>query len=301
MFTLFAAAFPAASQAQYRSGDSWGGGGGFDSGGSYDYSDACGTSYDSRGSRTLGVIGLTRDQRLVCFNEYSPGSATNIGAVRGFTGGDSALIGIDFRVQDRKLYGVGNFGGVYVIDSTNGNLTFVNRLTVALDGTKFGVDFNPVADRLRIIGENGQNLRHNVNAGGVTVVDATLNYIAGTSAVGVTGAAYTNNDLDPSTATTLYDVDSSLDQVALQVPPNAGTLSATGKLTVDTSRDLGFDIYSTIRNGVTVQVQALASLSLADGTSSLYSITLATGKAVSRGSFGSQNQVIDIAIPLNQL
>jgi hypothetical protein len=31
----------------------------------------------------------------------------------------------------------------------------------------FGVDFNPAADRLRIISDAGQNLAHNVNAGGV--------------------------------------------------------------------------------------------------------------------------------------
>ena len=74
---------------------------------------------------------------------------------------------------------------------------------MALSGTSFGVDFNPAADRLRIVSDTGQNLRHNVNAGGVTVTDAPLNY-AGVTASGIVGSAYTNNDLDALTATTLY-------------------------------------------------------------------------------------------------
>ena len=49
----------------------------------------------------------------------------------------------------------------------------MSQLTIPLDGTVFGVDFNPAADRLRIISDTGQNLRHNVNAGGVTLMEAS--------------------------------------------------------------------------------------------------------------------------------
>lgn len=120
---------------------------------------------------------------------------------------------------------------------------------MALVGASFGVDFNPVVDRLRIISDTVQNLRANVDTG-VTLVDGTLTYPPATApATGVTGAAYTNNDSDVNTATTLYDVDSMMDQVAIQPPANSGSLSATGKLTVDTSSSVGFDIYSTVRNG----------------------------------------------------
>jgi hypothetical protein len=34
---------------------------------------------------------------------------------------------------------------------------------VALQGTRFGVDFNPAANRLRVISDLGQNLRHNID------------------------------------------------------------------------------------------------------------------------------------------
>ena len=253
------------------------------------------------------MVGLTSDQRLVCFNENSPDQATNIGTVTGFTGGDSALIGIDYRVQNGKLYGVGNAGGIYLLDVTNASATPVNRLSVALSGTSFGVDFNPSADRLRIVSDTGQNLRHNINAGGVTATDDVLDYPPGTlntvgpTALGIVGSAYTNNDLDLTTNTTLYALDSSLDQIAVQSPPNNGSLVATGKLTINATALVGFDTYSTVRNGATVNVQSLASIKTTDGATKLYSINVPTGKATARGSFISDNQVIDIAIPLNQL
>ena len=116
-------------------------------------------------------------------------------------------------MQDGKLYGVGNGGGVYIIDTATARAQLVNTLTVPLSGTTFGVDFNPAADRLRIISDNGQNLAHNVNAGGTTAQNGTLTYTAPPAqpapAMGVTGAAYTNNDVPPNgtpTATTLFDV-----------------------------------------------------------------------------------------------
>lgn len=255
--------------------------------------------------RPLQVVGLTSDQRLVCFNEKLPQLARTIGSVNGLVT-DTKLVGIDFRVQNGKLYGVGNMGGVYILSTADASATLVNRLSVALSGTSFGVDFNPAADRLRVTSDNGQNLRHNVNAGGVTVVDGTLSYTptppaTATTATGIVGSAYTNNDLDANTATTLYALDSKLDQIALQVPANAGTLNATGKLTINAGLASGFDIYSIVRAGVTVDVQALASFTGASGGSALYSVKLPTGKATPRGQFASHNQVTDIAIPLNQL
>jgi hypothetical protein len=245
----------------------------------------------------LRVYGLTTDQRLLCFRDRSPNIVTSIGVVSGLTT-DTAIVGMDFRVQDGLLYGVGNAGGVYVIDTATAAATLVNRLSVAQSGTAFGVDFNPAADRLRVISDTGQNLRHNVNAGGVTLSDTTLSYTAPNAATGVIGAAYTNNDLDASTATTLFNVDVAMDQVVLQSPANAGTLAATGKLGVDATV-AGMDIYSTVRNGRTIDNEALAVL-VSGGVARLYEVDLTTGRAVPRGTFAAENPVFDIAIPLGQ-
>ena len=252
------------------------------------------------GSGNVRVIGLTDDGRLVRFRANSPQRTSDIGYVQGLSGNDTALVGIDFRVQDGKLYGVGNGGGVYTIDAATAEAQFVNALTVPLVGTSFGVDFNPVADRLRIISDTGQNLAHNV--GGVTVANGTLTYTAPpaapVAATGVTGAAYTNNDLNqPATATTLFDVDTLMDQIAIQSPPGNGILAATGKLGLDADVVTGFDIYSRLEQGVTVSNHAFASL-MTDGRHAFYGIHLTTGRAIRLGSLGET--LIDIAIPLGQ-
>ncbi len=193
---------------------------------------------DATRSGELRATGLASNgTKLVRFDTDRPSSVSRSERIAGLSG-DSRLIGIDFRVQNGRLYGVGNAGGIYLIGS-GASASKVGQLSVGLTGTNFGVDFNPAANALRVISDTGQNLRQPFGTGdaptGATAADGTLTYPAtpttpATTATGVTGAAYTNNDLDPDTATTLFDIDTRLDQVVLQVPANAGTLSPTGKL-----------------------------------------------------------------------
>lgn len=252
--------------------------------------------------RKLMVIGLTDDGRLAWFRADKPSKTSEIGYVTGLSGTDTALVGIDYRVQDGQLYGVGNGGGVYTLDTSTAVATFVNSLTVPLAGTTFGVDFNPAADRLRIVSDTGQNLAHNVNAGGVTAANAMLTYTAPPAtpvpALGVTGAAYTNNDVNQAgTGTTLLDIDTVMDQVVIQSPPATGLLVATGKLGVDAGPQAGLEIYSHIENGVAVANRAFASL-VVDGRSGFYRIRPFTGQAELIGRF--DHGIVDIALPLNQ-
>lgn len=246
--------------------------------------------------RSLNVVGLTADGRLLCFKERAPQRAREIGPVTGLTGPDTALIGIDFRVQDEMLYGVGNGGGVYTLDLATGVATPSVALTMPLaPGSSFDIDFNPAADRLRIVSDAGLSLRHNVNPGGVTLRDGDLAYTTGVTATGVSGAAYVNNDLAASTGTTLFDLDTGLDQIALQSPPNAGSLVATGKLGVDVAGDSGFDVFSATVGGVTASNHAFASLNAA-GVSGFYRVDLLTGATSLIGAFDTP--VVDIAIPI---
>ncbi|MFJ9551742.1 DUF4394 domain-containing protein [Streptomyces erythrochromogenes] len=250
-----------------------------------------------RGRNGLKVTGLTDDQRLVTFRAGSPEKVTSIGTVTGLAG-DTELVGIDYRVQNGLLYGVGNAGGVYTIDTSNAVATKVSQLSIALQGTAFGVDFNPAADRLRIISDTGQNLRHNVNvATGGTVMDGTLTTPPATApALGVTGAAYTNNDLDAATATSLFDIDTAGDRVVLQSPANAGTLAPTGNLGVDAGPDAGFDIYFSAKDGTNQGFAALQT----GGSYRFYKVNPLAGQADDVGGFPSNRQVFDVALPLNQ-
>jgi hypothetical protein len=245
----------------------------------------------------LVAVGLTADHKLVTFAVDKPSKARSYASVKGLDG-DKRLVGIDYRVQDGKLYGVGDEGGIYRIERRTGMATKVSRLTVALSGSTFGVDFNPAADRLRIVSDTGQNLRHNVNAGGTTVVDTALTYPpAPTVAGGITAAAYTNNDLNADTSTTLYDIDTAMDQLVLQSPANSGQLSAVGKLGVDARADAGFDIYSPLRNGRATGATGYAVLSVGTRTG-LYKISLVTGRADRLGSLPTKWHVTDLAVAL---
>lgn len=243
------------------------------------------------------AVGLVDGTRLIQFALARPGQARPLATLRGFSAegaeaADTRLVGIDYRVQDKQLYGVGDNGGVYVV-ARSGQLTYVNRLSVALDGETFGVDFNPAADRLRIISDTGQNLRHNVNAGGTTIDDGTLTYTAAdgstSTATGVTAAAYTNNDLSADTGTFLFDIDTTLDQLVLQQPANNGTLALVGKTGVPATADTGFDIDTANRGWATMAMP---------GRYRLYSVDLQSGVSSPRGVFPRRSQPSDIAVPI---
>ncbi|CAO5158651.1 hypothetical protein FAIPA1_10311 [Frankia sp. AiPs1] len=82
----------------------------------------------------------------------------------------------------QQLYGVGNLGGIYLIDAGIAAARPVSHLTVPLVGTAFDVDFDPVANRLRIVSNTGENLRHKIDdpggmpLAGTTAIDMPLAY-----------------------------------------------------------------------------------------------------------------------------
>src|SRR5262245_6284176 len=212
------------------------------------------------GQRGLRAFGLTADQRLIVFSSKRPARAREIGPITNLSG-DSRIVGIDFRPATGDLYALGNAGGIYTLDPETAEATFRAQLGTTLQGAAFGVDFNPTVDRLRVVSDSGQNLRVDVTTG-ATTIDPGLNTGSPPApALGVTGIAYTNNDADPNTATTLFDLDTdgATDALFIQAPPNAGILNATGNLGVDAAGDIGFDVYSRLRAGTTRDVVALAA------------------------------------------
>ncbi|MFC6016101.1 DUF4394 domain-containing protein [Plantactinospora solaniradicis] len=255
----------------------------------------------SAASAGLQAYGITANGRqLLAFTTDDPTVNSWVRNVTGLSV-DTALIGIDFRVQDGLLYGVGNYGGVYTISIPGAVLKKVSQLSVALHGTMFGVDFNPAANRLRVISDTGQNLRHNINDGstaGTTVVDKGLTTPPSTAAAtGVTAAAYTNNDLNSDTATTLFDLNTVSDQVVIQSPANDGLLAPTGRLGPDAGPNAGFDIYSDLVNGKTVSLTGFAVLMLTDGSATFATVDLLTGAASIVGEFPLP--VADVAVELD--
>ncbi len=152
------------------------------------------------------LVGLTADNALVVIDSDTRRAAPPIR----ITGTDGRLLGIDQRPQDGKLYGVTERGQIVTIDVANGRATQVSRLATTFEsGGRAIVDFNPVANRLRLMGMNGVNLRVNVD-NGQAVTDGTVKYAAGTPMAETTprvvAGAYTNS-MGGAQQTALYTID----------------------------------------------------------------------------------------------
>jgi len=250
------------------------------------------------------VYALTASNSLINFNASTPGTPIgNPVAITGLGQGET-LVGIDFRARDKLLYGVSSANRIYTINLTTGAATAIGTaaFTPALNGTAFGVDFNQVPDRIRIVSDAEQNLRLNQLDGTVAATDMPLAFASGdpnaAANPNVVGVAYTNN-FDRPTSTTLYGIDSSLNILVRQgsvggAPdsPNNGQLNTIGPLGVDTTDQVGFDIVAP--NDV-----AYASLTpMGASGSSFYSINLNTGAATLIGAIGGGAIIRDIAIPI---
>jgi len=189
------------------------------------------------------------------------------------------LVAVDVRPADARLYGVSVTNDLYRIDPTNGAAELVASLTAPFNGDiRSGADFNPQADRLRLVSTDGQNLRLNVALGAVAV-DRPLAYAATDRHAGqrprITAAAYSNNVRDAAT-TKLFEIDAETDSLVVQDPPNDGVLVTIGPLGVDFGPFGGFDVAS--EHGVDVAWAASGA--------TLFRIDLGSGQATAMGTIG---------------
>jgi hypothetical protein len=225
-------------------------------------------------AQAQNAIGLTGTNQLLEFRPTAPGTIIATRAVTGLGAGET-LLGIDFRPNGQALYGITNTGGLYVINPDTGAAQSVGTLTTAPASGNLGVDFNPAADRLRVISDTGQNLRIDVVARTVTP-DLPLN--PGTPAI-IASAYVTNIPQAPST--TLFNIDGTTNTLNRQIPPNDGTQVPVGALGVDPTGTGGFDVRTV--DGVD---DAFAALTVG-GVTGLYRINLASGAATLIGPIGS--------------
>jgi hypothetical protein len=196
---------------------------------------------------------VTTDQnQLISFNVRNPDELRSVRTITGLPSGVT-LVGIDFRPKTGDLYGVGSNSVVYRVNPQTAIAIAENvapgtpptdvPFTPGLSGNKFGIDFNPAPDAIRIVSDAQQNKRVGPDSGATLGDDGALN--PGTPRV--VGAAYTNSTFTvtqpAATAVQLYVIDTASDQVCLQNPPNAGTLVNCQDLDgVRIGSDAGWDI-----------------------------------------------------------
>lgn len=233
---------------------------------------------ESNPSVVADTYALTSENRLVYFARAS-------GAVRGsmeISGlpANESIVGVDFRPAGGELIALGTSGTLYAVDTSTGAATVKSTLVAdstdttspfgGLDGEVFGVNFNPVADRLRVVSNSGQNLRINVDTG-ATSTDGNLN----PGAPSVTTAAYSNS-FSAACRTRLYVIDTAANKLFLQDPPNSGTLTEIGDLSVAGNAGAVFEVI-TLSSGSN---RALALLPAANGAM-VYDLDLNDGTLVS--------------------
>jgi len=238
------------------------------------------------------VYAVTTTNNLIQFDSSTPGTLVDSIPITGLQLGEQVL-GIDFRPANAQLYALGSTSRLYQLNPDTGVVTIVGAPgAFTLSGTEFGFDFNPQVDRIRVVSNVDQNFRINPNNGVLAGSDTALQYAAGDSNDGmnpnVVASGYTNN-FAGTTSTTLYGIDSNLNVLVTQVPPNFGTLNTVGSLGVDISALASLEIIAG-----NLALGAFA----ADGasTSQLYQVSLATGAATLVGTIGGGLPVRAISV-----
>ena len=279
-----------------------------------------------RAEPIVGLIIVSNVSELVTFDSASPGSVSTPVFITGLVDSNERFVGIDLRPADGALVGVTRQdsgvnigrGRVYIIDPVTGAATLINGANglrdagnneVLLSDSNFfsyGVDFNPVANALRIVNSSDQNLRITTGGAGVTNVDALLNGPAAGNP-NVNAIAYSNN-LGGAITTTLYALNQSTPPTRLQTigglngtpSPNTGALldvAALSPASVNSfTNTLGFDISGA--TGIAYASLRMAPNAPNNDTPRINTIDLATGATTSLGTYGGAGLLYDITVLL---
>ena len=261
----------------------------------------------------LSITGLT-DYRstapntLVNFAAATPNTVVSkaiTGLNRAGFADEDIVVGIDVRPSNGVMYAFARAkdtngdplgaASIYVVNPDTGAASGRVAVTgVVFDGaTSVSVDFNPVADLLRVITFFGQSVAINVTNGAATQNGA----IQGTGFAAA--VAYTNSAVSTTApaSTVLYRIDNqgAPDDLTTITPATGAIATTAGSIGLALTEVQAFDI--TGANNV----NALAALrTSASGAHSLYRIDLTNGKATLIGTPTASTigtvPLVDIAI-----
>ena len=253
--------------------------------------------------RKESVHVLTQSLQLLTVNAGQPDKVLKRVDLAGLPVGER-LVGLDYRVTKGVLYTLSQSGRLYTVNTESGMLTPVaaTPASVALDGGAFGFDFNPAADRIRVVNSRGQNLRLHPDTGALVATDGALTYEPGDAQAGhrpsLAAAAYTYNKKDEK-LTTNYAIDLRAGMLVRQgsvegtqpvVSPNTGKLFTVGALGTGVLHDATMDIADTTG-------AAFAALQTTpQAPVRLFTVALDTGKAELLGNLVGGAAVVGIAI-----
>lgn len=232
-------------------------------------------------------------QRLLAFDRTSPGSIRQNTSITGIPAAER-IVGIDLRPVDGVLWALAIVSAaadkLYTIDVATGAATLICTLSTDPANPNVAIDFNPVANALRIVADTGQNLRvppaSLLGPGGACAVTTdTALTTAGAARTGITAAGYTNSVSGAVASTTLYYIDTDeaagADRLTISGAPNDGVVANVGGT-------LGFDIVTATALDIagTANVATLTGVVGAATVSSIFSLDLVTGAATLLGVVG---------------
>jgi hypothetical protein len=248
-------------------------------------------------------VALLPGNALSTFDTTTPQATTTV-AISGL-GTNETVSGIDLRPADGLLYGVTATTGsvansvlkTYRIDPVTGGATLIGATAAALLGAgdvATGLDFNPVADRIRYVNTNDENARLTPSTGALAANDADL---TPTLTSDIIATAYDRN-VAGATLSTLFAINRNTSRLAL-IGGVDGAPSANGGVVTDFAGGLGFTLSPGSDGGFDVSAGGTAAAALSpasDSVTRLYTIDLATGAATVRGRLGAGSAVRGLAI-----
>ena len=249
----------------------------------------------------------------VWFDSSQPDVPVGSSALTGIGAGES-IMGIDWRPSTGRfllLTRQGSTGRLYDFEPSTGAASNPRLLTAdptdatapytGLTIAAFGMDVNPVPDRVRLVSTSEQNLRVNPDTG-ATITDANIN----PAGHAIAGVAYSNPDADPATGTGLFDYGYNSDDLYQQNPPNDGVISVIGTgsgLTVTTNP--GFVHLDIAQNGGAFLTgliggdHRLARVDLVTGLANLIGLTAVDG-ILGMAAVNNTISVADTAVSVSE-
>jgi hypothetical protein len=271
-------------------------------------------------SRSDLIVAISLRNELITFACETPQTILSRKALTGLAAG-RRIVGIDVRPANRTLYALDSALQLYTVDVASAALTPVGQATsLAVKGDAFGVDFNPVVDRLRVVTEAGVNFRIHPETGAVVdanpdmsglQIDVPLAFdeedVNAFVSPRVSAAAYTNGGTAKK-VTTNYAIESRtgslvtlgrrerLSPAFAPATPNTGKLFTIGALGVVPDGTVSFDIVIGADSSIEGGIAYASFIPLGTQQTQLYRINLSNGRATSQGVIGRGEPVSGLAV-----
>lgn len=256
------------------------------------------------------LLAVTDGNVLISFNGGTPGEVASRAPLKGLKPGE-LLLAIDYRASLGQLYGLSNAGRVLRIDPATAIATPLGTAIRLPEGDAFSLDVDPATDQLRLVSDQGANLRLHPASGAVidgdpktagVQPDAPLAYQPGDLLAGnrpriVAAASVQTNRVSKSA--THYVIDAATGYLALLGSPegareavsaDSGRLQSIGPLGIDHFDRAVLDITAAGRTAYLVTTR------IGSPESRLYELNLASGQARLIGAIAAGQIVRGMAI-----